>query len=54
MIDHISLPVRDIDRSFQVFEALLTPLELAHRGISEAGTAGRICTGLEGTGRVFG
>src|SRR5690349_20882045 len=31
MIDHIYLPVRDIDRSLQFYEALLEPLDLGRR-----------------------
>jgi catechol 2,3-dioxygenase-like lactoylglutathione lyase family enzyme len=31
MIDHIYLPVTDIDRSLQFYTALLTPLGLAGR-----------------------
>ena len=31
MIDHIYLPVKDIDRSLEFYDALLTPLGLAHR-----------------------
>lgn len=31
MIDHIYLPVKDIDRSLQFYTALLTPLDFAGR-----------------------
>ncbi|HUE61325.1 MAG TPA: VOC family protein [Acidimicrobiales bacterium] len=31
MIDHIYLPVTDIDRSLDFYTAVLTPLDLAHR-----------------------
>ena len=31
MIDHIYLPVKDIDRSLQFYAALLTPLDFAGR-----------------------
>ena len=31
MIDHIYLPVTDIDRSLDFYGAVLTPLDFAHR-----------------------